>query len=411
MKTNFKQSLEKWVWESPLDASRPLRTFFLRAARVLLAAASGFTRDNCFLHASALTFYSLLSIVPVLAVAFGIAKGFGFAAHLEAEILHKFQDNPEVAKKVIEFTYSMLEHSQGGLIGGIGIILLFWSCLKLLNNIETSLNTIWKVRAPRTFARKFSDYLATMIFCPIFFAASSSLSVFVMTQIIQVSKSTGLFETVSPLINFSFHFFPFVLSWILFAVIYKLMPNTFVSNRSAFIAGVVAGSIYQLVQMIYINFQVGVASYGAIYGSFAAFPLFLIWLNLSWLILLAGAEMCYQLENNAVTSDILTEHGIKKRVRGSSLDVAKSLVHQATAAFKEGKPFNLQEFSLNIGLPYNTVSEITERLVNKKLLIRVLSDEAGNYYQPAVLPSQITDQQIAEAMNPSLEKNLSIFTH
>lgn len=405
------KALSTWVWETPLDYKKPLKTLLIRMIRIFLAAIAGFRRDNCFLQASALTFYSLLSIVPVLAVAFGIAKGFGFAVHLEAEILHKFQDNPDFAAKVIEFTYSALEHAQGGLIGGLGIVFLFWSCLKLLNNIETSLNTIWKVQEARSLSRKFSDYLATMIFCPIFFAASSSISVFVMTRIIQVSKATGTFEAIWPLIDLAFHIFPFILCWLLFGVIYGLMPNTGVSKRSAFLAGVIAGSVYQIVQMIYINFQVGVSSYGAVYGSFAALPLFLLWLNLSWLILLAGAQICYQLENDAITADIITEHGLRKHIPASPLDIAQHLMQQAFNTFEEGNSLNLQEFALNRGLPLNTAQEIAERLVKKKLLVEIFCKDAGTHYNPARLPSHITSEEIAQAMNPSLEKNLAIFPY
>ncbi len=248
-----------------------------------------------------------------------------------------------------------------------------------------------------------------MIFCPIFFAASSSLSVFVVTQIVEASKATGTFEAIWPLINLAFHFFPFVLCWLLFAVVYGLMPNTLVSNRSAFTAGIIAGTIYQFVQMIYINFQVGAASYGAIYGSFAALPLFLVWLNVSWLILLAGAQVCYQLENDAVTADLVTDQGVKKHKPASPFEVALFMMQQSFLAFEKGQTLNLQEFSLSAGLPLNTAQVIAERLVFKRLLVEVSTKAIRNNYLPATLPSNITEEHVALAMNTSLEKTLSTF--
>jgi membrane protein len=133
------------IWRMRLN-NYPRRTsFFLRQLRVIVLAVRGFAEDKCKFRASALTFYSLLSVVPVFAMMFGIAKGFGLEKRVEAELLEKMQGQEEVAKKVIDFANSLLENAHGGFIAGIGVAFLFWAIIKVLSNIENSFNDIWGV--------------------------------------------------------------------------------------------------------------------------------------------------------------------------------------------------------------------------------------------------------------------------
>jgi len=183
------------------------------------------------------------------------------------------------------------------MIAGIGLALLFWSVIKVLGHIEGSFNEIWEIKTPRSFGRKFSDYLSIMLISPILVIMSSSVTVFITTQIKLITEKIALLGFFSPLIFFTLKFLPYCIIWILFTMIYIIMPNTRVSFKSGLISGVIAGTIYQILQGLYIFFQVGVARYNAIYGSFAALPLFLIWLQLSWFIVLFGAEISYANQN------------------------------------------------------------------------------------------------------------------
>jgi membrane protein len=226
-------------------------------------------------------------------VAFGIATGFGFEKSFESIILDKFKDQPEMANKIMDFTHSTLAHAQGGVIAGTGIIMLIWAVLMLMACIEQSINDIWKIKNTRSLSRRLACYLATTFFCPIFFVTSSGISIYALRGIVEASKATDLYNTLNPLIHFLFHFVPIVLSWLSFTFVYLFVPSTKVPWKLGVIAGIIAGTTYQIVQWTYFHFQIGLSSYGAIYGSFAAIPLFLIWLNLSWLILLAGAQIAY----------------------------------------------------------------------------------------------------------------------
>ncbi|MGA8179432.1 MAG: YihY/virulence factor BrkB family protein, partial [Desulfobacterales bacterium] len=274
------------------DLSRT-RYLLVKQLRIIILAVRGFRKNKCPLSASALTFYSVLSIVPVVAMAFGIAKGFGFQNILEKQLLEKFQGQEEVMNRIVSFARSLLDNTKGGIIAGIGIIFLLWTVIKLFSQIERSFNDIWDVKTPRTFARKFSDYLSIMLISPILFILSSSVTVFISTQITAIAQKVALIGMFSQVIFLMLQFIPYGLIWILFTFMYMLMPNTKVKFSSGLVAGVVAGTVYQIAQWAYITFQVGVAKYNAIYGSFAALPLFLIWVQLSWMIVLSGAEISF----------------------------------------------------------------------------------------------------------------------
>jgi membrane protein len=194
----------------PDDESPKKLSFWHRCFRVIYDSIRGFIEDDCYAKASALTFYSLLSIVPVLAVLFGIAQGFGFERTLEAEIVEKFSDQYELTQKLIQFAYSWLQSVKGGVIAGFGTVLLLWSVIGLLNNVEAALNAIWKTRIARPYTRKISDYLATLVIAPLFFVTSSSITVFLTTQITQHAKKSLFIELVGPAVLFLLqllHFF------------------------------------------------------------------------------------------------------------------------------------------------------------------------------------------------------------
>jgi membrane protein len=400
MKWDLSKYFSADFWSAFFVQPKKLGYFLAKITRIAFASARGFQEDDCWLKASALTFYSLLSIVPVLAVAFGIAKGFGFQEHLETEISQKFSEQKEVVDKLIDFSYRTLQNTQSGLIAGIGLIVLFWTVLKLFSNIESSFNSIWKVKKARSFARSFSDYLAMMLFCPIFFFASSSLSVFVLTQITDISKNTGIWETVSPVVLLTLHLFPLVLAWLLFTALYSIMPNTKVPLKYAFIAGVCAGTAYQIVQFLYIQFQIGLSSYGAIYGSFAALPLFLIWLNTSWWIALGGAEIAYHAENDPINFALSSATNRKK---ADAKVLGLLIIQQCVRAFSSGAPPpSIYDLSSHSGVPVVSVKQMVHQLIDAGLLVEVnWHGNSGEYYQPSRDIKSITLKQVCDALDNS----------
>lgn len=270
--------------------------FFHRVLRILFSSIRSFINDKCFDKASTLTFYSLLSIIPLVAIGFGVAQQLGIADKFTEQVKAQFQSQPQVADKIIEFSNATLKTTRGGIIAGFGVVVLLWTVLRMIGNIETFFDEIWKVKKTRTLWQQVKSYLPIILLFPLFLVGSSSIILFMSTKAILATQSVELLNFFGPLVQLLFHLIAYSVGWGLLSFIYIYLPNTKVSWKAGMIAGVIAGILYSLWQWIYVTFQVNAASYGTIYGSFAAFPLFLIWVNYSWLIILFGNELCAHIQ-------------------------------------------------------------------------------------------------------------------
>ncbi|MEE4605243.1 MAG: YihY/virulence factor BrkB family protein [Desulfobacteraceae bacterium] len=387
------------IWRARLEDLPFGKSFLIKQLRVIIITLRRFDEDKCFLRASSLTFYTLLSIVPVAAMLFGVAKGFGFERMFRKELLEGFpgEAQQEVMTKVIEFAESMLEATKGGLIAGIGLIVLFWSVIKVLGYIETSLNDIWEIKENRTWGRKFSDYLAVMVISPLLIIVSSSATVFITSQITQLTNQIKLLGMISPLIFLSFKLIPYVLIWILFSVIYILMPNTKVNLKAGIVSGIIAGTIFQIVQWAYISFQVGTAKYNAIYGSFAALPLFLFWVQISWWVVLLGAELSFAIQNVGTYEYKLDSskisHTFKKLL---TLRVAHLLIGNFARC---ETPLTDSQISMRLEMPIRLLHQILHDLVESGLFIETRTKDDSTFgYQPACDIKKLTINSIVEAI-------------
>ena len=387
------------IWRVRLEDLPFGKSFLIKQLRIIILTVRGFDEDKCFFRASSLTFYTLLSIVPVAAMLFGVAKGFGFEKILRKELFERFpgEAQQEVLAKVIEFAESMLEATKGGLIAGIGLIVLFWSVIKVLSYIETSLNDIWEIKENRTWGRKFSDYLAVMIISPLLIIVSSSATVFITSQITQLTNQIKLLGMISPLIFLSFKLTPYVLIWILFTVIYVLMPNTKVNLKAGIVAGIIAGTIFQIVQWGYISFQVGTARYNAIYGSFAALPLFLMWVQVSWWVVLFGAELSFASQNVATYE---YEPDSNKISLAFKKVLTLQICHRLIKNFEKGdRPLTETEISNLLKIPIRLVHSILYDLVESRVVAETRTREDQKFgYQPARDINTLTIKFVVDAI-------------
>ena len=406
-KTKIIEFIRVDIWRIRLKDISRTRYFFVKQLRILILAIRGFAKDKCTLRASALTFYSILSIVPVVAMAFGIAKGFGFQKLLEKELLEKFQGQEEVMNRVVTFAQSLLENTKGHMIASIGVLFLLWTVIKLLSQIEHSFNDIWEVKFPRTYGRKFSDYLSIMLISPILFILSSSVTVFITTQITVITQKVELIGMFSPVIFFMLKFIPYGLIWILFIFIYILMPNAKVNFSSGLIAGVIAGTIYQIAQWAYITFQVGMARYNAIYGSFAALPLFLIWIQLSWLIVLFGAEISYAYQYVDTYDFEPDRRSISPAFNKLlSLHISRLII---STFLKADPPLSAINISKTLQIPIRMVQQILDELVEAGILSDTETKENKQMsYQPARDINAITINSVIEALEQKGVDNIPI---
>jgi membrane protein len=311
-------------------------------------------------------------MVPVIAVVFGIAKGFGLEKLIENQILQmaeKANWQTDVTNQIIGFSHSLLENVKGGLIAGVGVILLFWTVISILGKIEESFNAIWEVKKSRTLLRKFSDYLTMMVLAPILFIISSSITVVVASQVKVIAQKIAFLGALSYVILFLLNLLPYLSIWFLLMILYFMMPNTRIPLRSGILGGIVAGTLFQIVQWVYIKFQIGVASYGAIYGSFAALPLLLAWLQLSWMIVLFGAEIAFANEHYET-------YGFQPDYSTLSVSSMKLIIlrifHLLIKKFSQGeKPLTASQIADALEIPVRLVRHLLSELTAAGLVVEI----------------------------------------
>lgn len=372
----------KDIWRIRLRDLSGARAYLIKTLRIILISIRGFNEDRCSLRASALTFYSLLSVVPVVAMVFAVAKGFGFENYFEKELLQKFPEHQTVVVQIINYAQTLLEQTKGGVIAGAGVVFLIWAVIKVLSNIELTFNDIWNLKKQRNFVRKLTDYLSIILISPVFFILSSGATVYIKSQVTNLTQNMEQLQVISPFFYFVLNLFPYLMVWILFTFIYIVMPNTRVRFVAGVTAAVVAGTIYQLTQWIYISFQVGVSRYNAIYGSLAALPLFLIWMQLSWMIVLLGAEIAFAVQNADTFEFEYDSHKISPyHKRLLSLLIA----HLVVKKFAGGKsPLTAAEIGNILGIPIRLVRQVLYEFVQSRIFSTVVvNDEQDLAYQPA----------------------------
>ncbi len=389
--------LKNELWSLDVENESKLKRRLIFLIRIVSLGLKGFRKDKLNIRASALTYFTLLSIVPVLALGFGIAKGFGLEAVLEDEIAKNLSGQQQVLDYILNFTRSLLGTASGGIIAGLGLILLLWSVIKLLSSIETTFNTIWDVKKSRNIIRKFTDYLAIMILGPIFMIIAGSVTVFLSSKIDNL-QNNSMFDFASPLFLKFAQIIPYIIIWTIFTILYLVMPNTKVRFKSAFIAGIIAGTGFQLFQHLYIYFQSGATRINAIYGSFAALPLFLIWLQSSWFLVLLGAEISFSVQNIKLkgTSILFEKLSISYQKK-----IALLLVHYLIDEFKEGrKAPHTEQISAKTSIPAQTVDYILSLLINAGIISKVIRNDKIAF-QPATDINNIDFAMVLNAFDQS----------
>ena len=396
---NFKAWLDKirhflifGLWRiDPHELTR-WRVFWLRQAQIFWLVIRDFNADNCMLRASALTYATLLSIVPLLALMFSLLKGLGVQNVLEPFLA---QNLAAGGQEVVGEIFHYIENTQFGRLGAIGLIVLVLTVLTLLSNIEKSFNHIWRVQETRTLMRRFADYFSVVLLSPLLILAAVSISTSLQSQTL-VQK---LLETayVGEAVLLLFKLIPFVVMWAAFIFLYLFMPNTRVRIKAALVGGVVGGTLWQLAQWGYVHFQVGVGKYNAIYGTMAALPIFIVWLYLSWMIVLFGVELTYAIQNiGTVRQDL----GAEKVNFACRQRLALTVLLLIGEAFYRGEPaWSRERIGCELKLPPRVAGELVDGMVHLGLLT-VLCDESGEEvrYQPARSLGALTVQGLFQEL-------------
>ncbi len=382
--------LGEGIWDaSPGDMPRH-RALGYRLLRVSYLVGKGFAGNRCKLHASALTYTTLISLVPFLAFAFAVAKGLKIQEKLVAPggPVERLTVGQDVARQLVDY----IDRTDVRTLGALGLVTLIWTVIQLLSTIEQTFNEIWGVKIPRTLFRKFSDYLSVVVVCPVLL-----VSAMMMTAMLESSTAVTFLRTlpgVGELVAMAFRLVPYAAMWVAFTCFYLFMPNTRVPFGAALGGGLVAGTAWQLGQWFYISGNVKLAQYSAIYSSFASFPIFLIWLYLSWLIALFGAEVAfafqhertYQREGRSLAASPADRERLALRVAGAVAD-----------RFLRGeKPWNVNELAECLDLPVRLVNDLGAELEAGGILTPIPGPVLS--YHPARSLEAISLKQVLDAV-------------
>jgi membrane protein len=347
--------------------------------RVWVIAIKEFNNDKCAEKASALTYFSMLSLVPVIAMLFAVAKGFGIQDLMKKELSRYFSGQEAVLENVLPFAENMLNSASGGIVTGISLIFLIYTVIRLLMNIEAAFNDMWDIKKSRRWERKISDYVAVMLLGPVLMIVASSLTLLVKDTIQHALADVELLGQIKSGIIFLLRLLPYTILWLLLFGIYLIFPNIRVKLWPALIGGILAGTLFQLNQQAFISLQFAFARYNAIYGSIAFLPLFLIWLQLSWLIVLFGAEIVYgvqyinQWEYNSENLKISLNHQKKLMLL---------MLYRIVKKFEAGEgAMTRDELAESVNIPRRYVNDICRKLEKCRLIVRTEGLDAA--YQPS----------------------------
>ena len=386
----FIEFVTRTIWQVRINKLGKRQGFVIRQLRIVSLSINGFKDDNCLTYATALTFYTLFSIVPILALIFAIAKGFGYEKNLQDQILRNYHQYADILTNAFGYANSMLSTTKGGVIAGFGVVLLLWSVMQLLINIENSFNDVWEITRGRSWVRKVTDYLTIMLVGPLLLIVSGGLTVAIQTKI-------GNMHMLGFMSTFFIKFMAYTLVAGAFTFLYMVMPNTKVNFKAAVKAAVIATILFEFVGWGYIRFQIGANRLIIIYGSFAALPLFLIWVQYSWYIVLFGAELSYSyqnVDNYELEDDI---QNLSSRYKKAIALLIANLV--AKRFYDNEAALNMVQISEKLDLPSRLTRMVVNEFVATGVFLEVTTaNDKEVVYQPGVTESKFTVKYLIDSI-------------
>ncbi len=369
---NFYKYCTVGVWREPRN------TLFVRIVKTVNLSVRSFLDRSLQMKSAALTYSSVLALVPAIALLLAIGRGFGFQDSISDSLYQYFPAQHKVLETAMSFVDSYLKEANNGIFVGIGVVVLLWTLISLLSTIEEAFNSIWDIKKDRTLYQKITDYIAICLLVPVLMACSSGMSIF-MSTMVQNNIALRIF---TPVLNVALELSPLILAWFAFTLSYFLIPNTKVQFRYAAVAGAICAVGFQIMQLLFVNGQIYVSKYNAIYGSFAFLPLLLIWMQLSWLILLFGCVLSYSLQN-------IFAFNFLGDVSTVSPDYKRKVLLVITAAIfqrfhRHQTPLDRNALSSLYDIPIRMVGEFTYTLHNAGLIYFVALQNDSQGFTPAI---------------------------
>ena len=372
-----------------MDIHTPKKRWLYRFLQTIILVARGFKDQVLVVRANSLSFALLFAFIPMLALIYAIARGFGFEETVQNTISSSFLAEANVAPVLLEWIERYLETAREGLFLGIGLIVLIWAVYAFFNMLENSFNSIWNVKQSRSFARRMTNYVMTLLLVPVLVVVTSGISIFLNSTEILAPVLDGIL----PIRKFMLRFLPFVATAGVFTWIFIAIPNTKVKLSSAIIPGILMGLLYQLVQALSMFLVVLFTRMSIVYGAFSAIPLVLIWLHITCWLLLIGAELAFAIQNNDLFA---YEKDLKAMSRRYKDYVMLYLLSVIIRRFEVGEtPLTAQEMAANNQLPIRLVQELLSRLEETAIVHRVyIEDKEDQAFVPALDTKTITVEMV-----------------
>lgn len=385
--TRIRTWLAHDLWQLRLSGEPRWRRLLLRQLQLWVLVSREFLADRCLLHAAALSFTTLLSIVPLLALTFAVLKGFGMQNRLEPLLLTYLAAGSESTAAAL---VAYINNTNVAQLGAIGLVALVLSALSLLSGIEKTFNDIWGVTETRSIVQRFGGFFAVVVIAPILVATAISMTGTLASHTL-VQRLVDR-ELVGRMLILLFKVTPFVAMWLLFAGLYLFIPNVRVRPRAALVGGIFGGTLWQASQWAYVHFQFGVSRYNAIYGTLSALPVFMIWLFLAWVIVLIGLQVTYAVQNlQSVRRDL---RGGKVSVAGRTRVILAILLHLATRFQRGQGPCGSEELAAALEIPPRLLGVVMEMLQRLELVVEVTAGKGAVGFLPAREPHALPVSEV-----------------
>lgn len=377
--------LSQGIWRMTEQELSRTRRLLYRFVKIVVLAVRAFINERLSVKASALTYSILFAVVPMFALIVAIGRGFGVESMIEKSLEESFIAQANMIPTVMGFVKRYLETTQGGVFIGIGLVILLVSVINFFIQVELAFNEIWQVKKSRKVVSMFTMYFSAMLIIPFFMVLSSGLSIYINT----ILSKAVFYDILSPFVKFSVRLAPYFVNWLIFTVMYLVIPNTKVNLKDALIAGILAGSAFQLFQVLYINGQVLLSRYNVVYGGFAAIPLLLLWLQISCLIVLLGAEISYASQNIQNFEYEADSKNISTRYKNF---ITLYIVWLIVKRFENQQPaMSSNQIALDQKIPIRLVNQQLSVLVDAGVLIEVFNETKRNKtFQPAIDINQLS---------------------
>ncbi len=392
--TRFEELVIRDLWSLDRSSLGMTGRFFLDTARFLVVIVRDVLYGQVTLWAMGLVYTTLMSLVPLLAVAFSVLKAFGVQNKLEP-FLHELllplgPNGPVIAQRIVEFVNNM----RVGVLGLVGLGLLMWTVMSLIQKIEQAFNTIWRVRGSRSMLHQFSEYLSVVLVGPVLVVSALALTASLMST--TVIQRLVRMEPFGTLIAAAGNLVPYVLVSASFTFLYLFLPNTRVRWVPAITGGIVGGFLWETVGWGFASFIVASTKYAFIYSSFAILILFMTWIYLSWLILLVGAEVSFYKQNPQLLSlGVGAEVPNARLLEQTALSI---MVLVAKNFFTGAAPWSLDALVARLGLTIGKIEDMIAALKARGLLRETVDDPPG--YLPGKDLDRITLEDVYEAVRP-----------